>query len=66
MKMQKENINITPYLRCTRHGRVSLGAAKLFAAFFISGAAFVLCAVTHILVEDSLFGWECTRTFHVI
>ena len=49
-------------LRCTRHGRVSLGIAKMFAALFISGAAFVLCAAVHILVADSLFGWECTRT----
>lgn len=53
-------------LRCTRHGKVSLGAAKLFAALFISGAVFVICAAVHILVADSLFGWECTRTFYII
>jgi len=49
-------------LRCTRYGRVLLGVAKLFTALFISGAAFVVCAAAHILVADSLFGWECTRT----
>ncbi len=49
-------------LRCTRYGRAALGIAKLLAALLISGAAFVICAVAHILTADSLFGWECTRT----
>lgn len=49
-------------LRCTRYGRASLGMAKLFAALSISGAAFVICVTVHILVADSLFGWECTYT----
>ena len=49
-------------LRCTRHGRARLGAAKLLAALFISAAAFVLCAIVHIFVVNSLFGWECTKT----
>ena len=49
-------------LRCTRYGRARLGTAKALAALFISAAAFVLCAVVHILAADSLFGWECTKT----
>ena len=49
-------------LRCTRHGRVALGVAKLLAALCISGTAFVICAAAHILVANSLFGWECTQT----
>lgn len=49
-------------LRCARYGRVSLGIAKLSAALIISGAAFVFCAAVHILVADSLFRLECTRT----
>ncbi len=49
-------------LRCTRHGRAKLGVSKLLAALFISAAAFVICAVVHILVVNSLFGWECTKT----
>ena len=53
-------------LRCTRYGRVTLGIAKIFAALLISTAAFVICAAVYILTADSLFGWECTRTFHVI
>ena len=49
-------------LRCTRNGRARLGVAKLLAALFISAAAFVICAIVHILVVNSLFGWECTKT----
>lgn len=49
-------------LRCTRYGRGKLGVTKLLAALFISGLTFILCAAVFILVADSLFGWECTRT----
>ena len=49
-------------LRCTKHGRVTLGVSKVFAALFVSGAAFVTCAAAHILAVNSLFGWECTKT----
>ncbi len=49
-------------LRCTRYGRVKLGIAKLLAALFISGLSFIICASVFILVVDSLFGWECTKT----
>lgn len=49
-------------LRCTRYGRASLGIAKLMAALFISGAAYAICGAVHILVANSLFGWECTKT----
>lgn len=49
-------------LRCTRYGRAKLGIAKLLAALFISTGAFVICAVVHILIINSLFGWECTKT----
>ena len=36
--------------------------AKLLASLLISGLAFIVCAVTFIVVTNSLFGWECTRT----
>ena len=42
-------------LRCTLHGRVSLGIAKLFASLFISGAAFVFCVAVHILASSLVF-----------
>ena len=49
-------------LRCTRYGRVKLGIAKLLVSLFISGTAFFICAVVHIVAANSLFGWECTKT----
>ena len=49
-------------LRCTRHGRAKLGVSKVLIALFVSGTAFVVCAIVHILVVNSLFGWECTKT----
>jgi len=49
-------------LRCTRYGKARLGIAKVLAALFISGATFVICAAAHILVANSLFGRECTKT----
>lgn len=49
-------------LRCTRYGRTHLAAAKVAASLLVSAAAFTVCAVTYILVSNSLFGWECTKT----
>ena len=39
-----------------------LAAAKLAAAFSITGAAYLLCGVVWILVTNALFGWESTQT----
>lgn len=49
-------------LRCTRHGRARLAAAKILSAFLITGTAFTLCGVLYILISNSLFGWEGTKT----
>ena len=49
-------------LRCTKYGRINLGVAKLLAVLLISGLAFIVCAVTFIVVTNSLFGWECIKT----
>ena len=49
-------------LRCTRHGRARLGAAKLLSALSVSAAAFGICAAVHLLAVNSLFGWESTKT----
>lgn len=49
-------------LRCTKHGRVRLGATKVIAALLISGVAFAVCAAVYIVVTNSLFGWESTKT----
>lgn len=49
-------------LRCTRHGRRRLGAAKAAAALCVSGCSYMACSIVYILTVNSLFGWECTRT----
>lgn len=49
-------------LRCTKYGRINLGVAKLLAALLIGGLAFTVCAVTFLVVTNSLFGWECIKT----
>ena len=47
---------------CTKSGGLRLAAAKLAAAFSITGAAYLLCGVVWILVTNALFGWESTQT----
>ncbi len=49
-------------LRCTKHGRLRLAAAKISSALLICGAAFLICAAAYLLVSNSLFGWECTKS----
>lgn len=47
---------------CTKNGGLRLAAAKLAAAFSITGAAYLLCGVVWIIVTNALFGWESTQT----
>ena len=47
---------------CTKNGGLRLAAAKLAAAFSITGAAYLLCGVVWILVTNALFGWKSTQT----
>lgn len=49
-------------LRCTKHGRTRLAAAKIISAFLITGTAFALCGILYILIMNGLFGWEGTKT----
>lgn len=48
--------------RCTKYGRIKFVVIKILSAFFIVGAAYTLCTGIFILVSNSLWGWECTRT----
>ena len=48
--------------RCTKYGRVKFAITKLLSALLICGTAFSLCAVVFLLVSNSLYGWECTKT----
>ena len=48
--------------RCTKYGQVKFAVTKLLSALLICGTAFSLCAVVFLLVSNSLYGWECTKT----
>lgn len=48
--------------RCTKYGRMKFAVTKLLSALLICGTAFSLCAVVFLLVSNSLYGWECTKT----
>lgn len=49
-------------LRCTKYGRIRLGVVKTASALGICGIAFLFCAAVYLIVSNSLFGWECTKT----
>lgn len=49
-------------LLCTRHGRRRLTAVKLGSALLITSAAYLLCGAVWIVITNSLFGWEGTKT----
>ena len=49
-------------LRCTRHGRMSLGISKTATVAGISGILYTVCMTIYLLLSNSFFGWECTRT----
>lgn len=49
-------------LRCTKHGQIRLGVAKIVSAVVISVCLFTVCMTIHLLVSNSLFGWECLKT----
>ncbi len=48
--------------RCTKYGRTKFALIKILSAFIICGTAYLLCAGIYVLVSNSLWGWECTRT----
>lgn len=49
-------------LRCTRHGRMRLGISKTVVVAGISGVLFTVCMTIYLLLSNSFFGWECTKT----
>ena len=48
--------------RCTKYGKTKFALIKILAAFLVCGMTYALCAAIYILVSDSLWGWECTKT----
>lgn len=49
-------------LRCTKFGRRNLAVAKIVSALCISALTYAICMALYILISDSLFGWETTKT----
>ena len=49
-------------LRCTKYGRCKLAITKITSAFLISCLIYTICIGTYIIISNSLFGWECTKT----
>lgn len=49
-------------LRCTKYGRTKLGITKVVSALVICGIAFLFCMGIFIVISNSLFGWEGTKT----
>lgn len=49
-------------LRCTKHGKIRLGAAKVIAVMCISTITCVICSLVYIMTTNNLFGWDCTKT----
>ncbi len=48
--------------RCTKYGNAKFGCIKILSAFIICGAAYLLSAIVYLLVSNSLWGWECTKS----
>ncbi len=48
--------------RCTKYGRGKFALIKILSLFLIGGTTYSLCAVLYILISNSLWGWECTKT----
>ena len=47
---------------CTKHGGLRLAVTKLAAALTVTGGAYLVCGVVWIVVTNTLFGWEGTKT----
>ena len=49
-------------LRCTKYGKTKFAVTKILSALLICSTAFSLCTFIYIMVSNSLFGWDCTKT----
>lgn len=48
--------------RCTKYGKTKFACIKILSAFIICGTAYCLSAAIYLLLSNSLWGWECTKT----
>lgn len=49
-------------LRCTKYGRGKLATTKIVSAILISSTIYIICSGLYIIISNSMFGWECTKT----
>lgn len=48
--------------RCTKYGKTRFACVKLLSACIICETAYCLSAAVYLLVSNSLWGWECTKS----
>lgn len=48
--------------RCTKYGKTRFACIKILSALIICGTAYCLSAALYLLVSNTLWGWECTKT----
>lgn len=48
--------------RCTKYGKTKFAFVKIAAAFLVCGTTYTFSAAVYLLVSNSLWGWECTKT----
>lgn len=49
-------------LRCTKYGKERFAVTKIVSALLICGIAYSVCAAAYIILSNSFFGWECTKS----
>lgn len=48
--------------RCTKYGRAEFAGMKILSSLIICSTVYCLSAAIYLLVSNSLYGWECTKT----
>lgn len=48
--------------RTTKKGGVYYGAIKLAASILVCSVLYLVCMALYLMISNSLFGWECTKT----
>lgn len=48
--------------RCTKYGKTKFACIKILSAFLICGTVYSLSAALFLLLSNSLYGWECTKS----
>lgn len=49
-------------MRCTRYGRARLGIVKAASVLILAGILYLVCGCLYLVISNSLFGWESTKT----